>query len=500
MRFYFIFLLTILLCNSIKAQYYNKIVDADIGNLDVPFYSDNNNKTFYTASLIPQYTLLSRFDEFGDITAQRQIENLLSGDPSPSNRIYSLNDTILVFPRNYGNPLHLFSPELDSIDKREYTLPEVPYEHFYDPAFIIHNDSYLYWVGSLLFFDHPLNKQNEGLIIRLNRSDLEIDTVFTYPPEGTDIIFHHPRFDYDGNLSVAYERFDRNTPGFNNRYGMLKFDEDINVIQELELPFHFQTQLKGENYELENGNFVFVDKGMDTLIFSGNSRTVLRCLTPEGEQVWQRDELNLTGVGVATPIDSYVPALFNPDGNLVFASTYLDGSLPIEARLLCISPNGQVQWQRYFEAPEEAGEDYGGILINLMQDDEGNLTIIGYHPTADNGYNHWLIRTDIYGCVEPGCQLTSIEPEASKAEKLFALIQNPAGQSISVTVSPNLNGQKAQINVYDISGKQVHSENLVIASDTYSIPTVSFTNGMYLIEVKAENNVMQSEKVIVQEK
>ena len=498
-----VFLTFLIIFSSIDCsygQYYNKLVDADIGVTDIPINSAINGNVIYTAGRVPSnaYSLLSKFDEFGNITAQNQAEGLQLLAGVASNRIYCLGDTVLILSRTQGTPLNLFNSDLDSLDRKEYILPEIDIEHYYHPGYMLHNESNLYLVGVINYFNHPLDKRAEGLIIRLNRPNLELDAVFIYPSDATDILFYHPKFDKDGNLSVGYEKFNFNMN--DDRYGMLKFDNDFNLIQEVELPFHYQHGLTGENYELENGNFIFADEGRDSISAIWGSRAALHCMTPEGEEVWRRDELNLTGVGVTRPIEDYETARFNADGNLVFASIFHDGSSPFEACLMCIEPiTGEVVWLRYFEAPDGVGtNNVRGTLKNLLQDDEGNLTLVGYRGTSDNGTNHWLIRTDSYGCIEPGCEVTHTDSEITKPEKLYTLLQNPINDNLTLSFSSNLIGLETQISLYNANGQSVHSENLVVQNELYQIPTSTFSNGMYFIEIKTENNVMQSGKVLVQ--
>ena len=503
-----VFLTILIIFSSVDlvfGQYYNKLLDADIGLHDIPYYSYSNNNNIYTASNIPPayYCLLSKIDETGNIAAQKKIDNLfLNPAIVLGNRLHCIGDSLIVLPTNSELEFHIYSLDLDSLDKKEYNLPELDIEHYYGPGYMVHNDVYVYLVGSLIYQNHPLDIISEGLIIRLFRSNLELDTVSVYPTDVTDITFHHPKIDNTGSLSIGYEKFDRNSTPVQPHYGMLKFDNDFNVIQEVELPYYGQRDLTGENYELENGNFIFADEGRDTIGATWGSRAALHCMTPEGEEVWRKDELNLTGIGVTRPIEDYETARFNADGNLVFASIFHDGSSSFEARLMCIEPTtGEVVWQRYFEAPEGVGTDgVRGTLNNLHQDDEGNLTLVGHRGTSlSEGVNHWLIRTDSHGCIEPGCETTSTESETNnKPEELFKLIQNPISQSLTLSISSKLNGQQSQINLFDSSGKKVHSESLIVRNDTYSIPTFSLPNGMYFLEIKTENNVMQSGKVVVQ--
>ncbi len=100
----------------------------------------------------------------------------------------------------------------------------------------------------------------------------------------------------------------------------------------------------------------------------------------------------------------------------------------------------------------------------------------------------WLIRTDKYGCMSPGCFDTtlSINQIDFLGEKIN-IFPNPAKDLVTINISEVLR-EELSLTVTDILGKSV-SEAIIPANQSkYQLITRQLNSGIYLFHFKSQNN------------
>ena len=91
----------------------------------------------------------------------------------------------------------------------------------------------------------------------------------------------------------------------------------------------------------------------------------------------------------------------------------------------------------------------------------------------------------------------SITISDEKTQPEFTVYPNPAGNWVMIELTQEAfeHLSNAQIVITDISGKVIHQTNL--GRTTYLWETGNIENGLYLITIKSDEAVYQTEKVII---
>lgn len=484
---------------TLVAQYYNKQLDI-LPNVTEGYIfggdMDENNNIF--TAFVPVETPetpfhIAKINPMGEVIANSNVsDELYDVIISDLSLLHYMNDTVFVHGSTpYGYHLvHIFNENLDSLNRTTIQYPIEPNIQFFNLGLMTNDENYIYLIGNARYIDnHPTGRFNAGAIMKLSRSDLSLHDYIIHPhDEWTDFDFRSLKFDSEGNLVVHYETFDRNgATGISVQHGRMKFDSDFNIIQQVELPFHFQPQFAaiGTSYELENGNFLFVDSGISYSIFSLSATAVLYCITPEGEEVWRNEEYIYENHGTPaspTPIRSFRGGYYNSDGNMIFISYYYDSSTPIEVRMICVRPeDGEIIWTRFYEGPD-GGVPNDGEILGFYQDSDENYFMAGYHLGINGEYDHWIFRTDSHGCIESGCEITSVE-NPTFTENIFRLKQNPVSENITlIRDGAGLDGMLT-VRLYSMTGRLLRQKNSDAPSETIDISTNDLPGGMYILSV-----------------
>jgi len=198
---------------------------------------------------------------------------------------------------------------------------------------------------------------------------------------------------------------------------------------------------------------------------------------------------------------NYSAGVINQEGNLVVVSHDWSWFNSAELRLMCVSPEGEIIWIREFESPIAELSSTDSATMGMVQEENGDLIIYGSKDSATQAtffnLDHWLIKTDPYGCIEPDCQLTAIESTQRK-DKYFSILQNPTSGIISLSLSENIQPNDSEIILYDLRGKVIKREKVDGEGLNMKLLIANITKGMYLLQVQENRKILQTEKVIIQ--
>ncbi len=508
MRIILITLILIFSNSYLYCQYYNKIIDIYNGKHEIFKEAEHKNGKIYARSLNirpfgePWFMRMAKFDENGDLIAvSDKYDNFFSADRI-THQTLIVGDSLLCFATKGTEALmqlQVFDLDLDSLERKEYFIDSGEYAEFTFPWFTAQNDESIFATGVVYYGeDNPTGRRREGLIIRLDRETFELDTIIHYTRGTTDFEFVNPQIDANGNLSLSFIEQDTTDNIYGNQYGVIKFDEDFNEIYEVEIPFHHIDDARANHWELGNGNIVFEDKGRDSLWLPISSAAALHCTNLEETQEWRIEEFIWDTNFERSVTQNYSGGVINAEGNLVIASYYKAILSPIEARLICISPEGETLWVRYFQSPDPQWTNTFSGISGLLQEENGDLIMYGGKATGENpNTEHWLIKTDSYGCIEPGCQTTAIETTELK-DKYFQILQNPTSEVISFNFSENALNKDSEIVLYDLRGKAIKRKKLSRGTVNGNMLIGNLGSGMYLLQVQENGKILQTEKVIIQ--
>ena len=140
-------------------------------------------------------------------------------------------------------------------------------------------------------------------------------------------------------------------------------------------------------------------------------------------------------------------------------------------------------------------------FFNIKETPDGGYLAVGTSRKADSTFqNGWAVKTDEWGCVEPGCQNVVI----SDCDGITP-IENPQLEERKINVFPNPFGEKvtfdledtptSEIIVTDISGKIVWQYVLSGETKIEWIPN-KLEKGLYFYSIKYKDGSTQEGKLI----
>lgn len=178
---------------------------------------------------------------------------------------------------------------------------------------------------------------------------------------------------------------------------------------------------------------------------------------------------------------------FSPD------SVQID-SAKVEGWAVKISPLGNVIWNRHYLTLTCKGDH---IFSDVLEQADGSLVMCGvaYDETPGSpNTNGWLVKTDSFGCIVPGCQLVGIT-ENTPIEHSFKLYPNPASDRLFLYYhNPQL--QNCVFAVRDIAGRQLVPPTPMENSTTYEMRVRDWAKGLYFVEVRDEKGNVFTEKFV----
>ena len=506
-------------------QYYSKVFDFDgIGSNDrfktmikndqylyliasYDYLKENNQKTSGTkivkASLDGTIVNEQNFPWLVDQTDYGM--NILIED----DHLYILNHYDYDF-RIDKNPINLLKLDLD-LDS--ITLVE------YDP--ILSNPDVATEANLTIFKNHFIatgwiqedatNNQFSSFVMWINRDDLSLDTVYTFPAHvvAPDSVRRANMFysfgnNADSKLFVFCELFTRHPDEFFNRQeiGFLKYtsreDQNVEYIADTlgTYSFHNSPYLTSAGllfYEKEGrsvgeeNEFVLMESD-GTVLWHNKDITV----SPYGKKTIfhfsETEDGDLIAGGSASWYFEYGQE--DPDTINQFHAPYLI-KLDIET--------GEILWERYIIDYDEYGQINRGSILNVVETPEGDLICAGRKTYRDPDFSFftndsWLLRLDENGChpdyaCDPFSFISSLEENDYTLLTTSSLKISPNPTDGPLLVSLPVSKKGGIINVRDEYGKLVFSENVDRMVPDYSLDLSSFPSGIYFINYLPRENV-----------
>lgn len=160
--------------------------------------------------------------------------------------------------------------------------------------------------------------------------------------------------------------------------------------------------------------------------------------------------------------------------------------------LVKVSESGQLEWSRKHRIFNNPNAQYYHVFYDIVELPDGGFAAAGtaydyIQATSPIVTNAWLIRTDSFGCLVPGCQNVGIA-DNTPLESSFKLYPNPAADRIYLYWH-NPQPQNCVFTVTDLAGGQLVPPTHLENSTTYEIPVAGWAKGLYFVRVlDAEGN------------
>ena len=176
---------------------------------------------------------------------------------------------------------------------------------------------------------------------------------------------------------------------------------------------------------------------------------------------------------------------------------------------------GELLWQRkWLKVPHFDGEiNYAGHqLYDMDITQDGGFVAVGQSINyyEDNGIPYgqlaWLIKTDEFGCIVPGCNLDAAEYfqdnpsdtiNSSMVVPEVNLYPNPASTVVNYYHHQDDFDSTTVAMVYDPAGQIVQKWPVLQNDVTYIVDVSDFTQGVYVLKVVGTIGVLRTERFVV---
>lgn len=203
----------------------------------------------------------------------------------------------------------------------------------------------------------------------------------------------------------------------------------------------------------------------------------------------------------------FAHAIEKENGEILLTGNYASDlsvdSVRLTGWLMALDENGDSLWQR------EYAHFSGSRQIHLLWDfemlDDGRLVIAGWIDNTSSyaiagtaqGYWGWLIRTDSFGCIVPGCQLLdNTENVAVIFDNNVTVFPNPASEVVHFRFDKAI-GKETEIRVYSGLGQLVGQTASPLPTDVMQIEVSDWQSGMYFYGVYVEGVLVKQGQVLI---
>ncbi len=166
-----------------------------------------------------------------------------------------------------------------------------------------------------------------------------------------------------------------------------------------------------------------------------------------------------------------------------------------------ISNEGDSVWMRKYFGVTDIYES--NILYDAEITPDSGYSFVGeaFNPWTGptQGQFGWILKTDRYGCIVPGCHLISSSDEDMKdkiPENFLKIFPNPVVDNLNIFIKKQL-PSSSKVVMFNLLGQITQTFDDFEIGATYIIPTYSLSSGVYFVAVLNNNYVMECHKVIV---
>ncbi|WP_084274311.1 T9SS type A sorting domain-containing protein [Crocinitomix catalasitica] len=182
---------------------------------------------------------------------------------------------------------------------------------------------------------------------------------------------------------------------------------------------------------------------------------------------------------------------------------YVHTETGIMGCLVKFNIDGELLWHRkYMKVPlAESGNEH--YLYDVEQTPDGGFVMVGQafdrlEITDLPGQKAWLVKTDEYGCLVPGCEDDDLgidNPVKTVQSKIYP---NPAKNTLFYYHHQD-NFEPVTITIHSIHGQQVHEWQLHSNDITCEVDISHFETGVYVLNVVSESGEMLGSEKFVKE-
>ncbi|HRK82986.1 MAG TPA: T9SS type A sorting domain-containing protein [Saprospiraceae bacterium] len=165
-----------------------------------------------------------------------------------------------------------------------------------------------------------------------------------------------------------------------------------------------------------------------------------------------------------------------------------------------VSPSGDSLWTRQYVGIDQLNNRH--TLYDIKETPDGGFILCGEsrnpNPvTGEIAQQAWLLKLDAYGCLVPGCHLSTAAEEVQREQFELRLYPNPASEYLNFYLrAPAAAGREVSFRIFDASGALLQEFAGVASDATYIVPVWDWPAGTYLLQCVGQGRVLAVEKFV----
>lgn len=231
-----------------------------------------------------------------------------------------------------------------------------------------------------------------------------------------------------------------------------------------------------------------------------------RCLDPDGyfeckpqlikyndagDTLWTR------AYGSEWLFRSYFTVLKRLDDGHLFTGGQIEDEGIQKGFISKIDTSGTLLWQRIYTNVEGNACRFN----DFTELTTGELVAVGVAwPQGGEqplGQDTWILKTDEYGCLIPGCHV-SVE-ELEEADQSFLVGPNPASSMLNIYLPGEVTrNNQTLFRLTDLAGKLIREFTADTGSTTYMLDVSEYPAGLYLLTLLVDGQMIKTERVVVE--
>jgi hypothetical protein len=245
--------------------------------------------------------------------------------------------------------------------------------------------------------------------------------------------------------------------------------------------------------KLSDSTVAFVTARIDSLSVSSTSFTRIRYGVVSASGTISLD--TLLGPRVLNMQTSFFKT--TPEGNFItggYAQSLNWGSYAFK-----FSPQGDSLWFRqYFNGTDFFSDQ--AVLESLIFTQDGGMLFGGYFLDRNGlGAHTWLVKTDSFGCLVPGCQNIGLREASAGKPTNFKVYPNPAGARVTVTWNWFEAGLTAPLKFKILSpqGQLLNNYRVENYQNNQQVLNLeALAAGTYLLEISTQEKILDVQRLV----
>ena len=232
----------------------------------------------------------------------------------------------------------------------------------------------------------------------------------------------------------------------------------------------------------QDGGYAFVGAvGKEQYIYSAEFLPWIVKVNNFGDTLWSR---TMYGGGPDLYYSNYQSIVELVDGSLVVCgqkripnpdTINFIGKNRTMGVITKYSSQGDLIWTRNYQHPEnKLSLSSEHLLTSIVATPDGGFAAAGWlypYPPDTGTQDTWVIKVDSFGCLTPGCELSSV-PKIESSIAQLNIYPNPANDIVHFDITPNLqlgNQQSFELKLYDMVGRLVLTQTLYPYENSISV-------------------------------